>query len=173
MFKLVADIVQEVGESVLDVGCASCVPYPHFKERGIKYTGLDLTKKFLDHAKEVHPEIEVCHGNIIDGIYPDGTFDAVICINTFVNFKPEEYHDILNQLIRIARKQVLIIFEKEPWDDPMAIKKGEHFYTIRYNREDLVTKIENNEKVKDLQIINIENGEIMRSETIYKISLKG
>lgn len=168
---MVADIVQEAGESVLDVGCASCVPYPYFKEKGIKYTGLDLTKKFLDHAKELYPEIDVCLGNIIDGIYQDCAFDAVICINTFVNFKPEEYHEILDQIIRIAGKQVLIIFEKEPWGNPMAIKEGEHFYTIRYNKEDLVNKIKNNEKVKDLEIINIEGGESMRSETIYKISL--
>jgi len=169
MFEMMANIIHEVGGSVLDVGCATCVSYPYFKERGIKYTGLDLTEKFIDYARELYPEIDVCLGNIIDGIYPDSSFGTVICINTFVNFNPEERHEILNQLIRISRKQVLIVFEKEPWDKPMVIKKGKYFYTVRYNKEDLINQIKINGKVKDLEIIKIKDGKRIRSEVIYKI----
>ena len=171
MFKMVADIAREVGGSVLDVGCATCVPYPYFKERGMEYTGLDLTEKFLDHAKILYPEINVCTGNIIDGIYPDNSFDTVICINTFVNFNPREYREILSQLIRISRKQVLIVFEKLPWYKPMTVKKGRHFYTVRYNHDDLVSQIESKGKVKNLRVIKIKDGERMRSEAIYQITI--
>lgn len=171
MFVMVADFALEVGGSVLDVGCATCVPYPYFKERCIEYTGLDITEKFISHAKLLYPEINVCLGNIVDGIYPDDSFDTVICINTFVNFNPEERHEIIKQLIRISRKQVLIVFEKEPWSKPMQIKKGEFFYTVRYNKYDLEKIIKTNNKVKDLKIIKIENGESIRSESIYIIRM--
>lgn len=171
MFEMVAEIASEVGGSVLDVGCASCIPYPYFKKRGIKYTGLDLTKKFLDHAKELYPEINLHHGNIIDSPFPNCSFDTVLCINTFVNFNPDEYQEILNRIIRIAKKQVVIVFEKEPWIKPMQIKKGELFYTVRYNKDELMKTIKNNSKVKDLEIIILENGEYMRSEAIYLIKL--
>ena len=165
-FEIASQVAAEVGGSALDVGCASCAAYPYFKKVGVKYTGMDITQKFLDYARTLYPEVDVRRGNIVDPPFQDNSFDTVFCINTFVNFHPNEYHIALNNIIRLARKRVMLTFYKTPWNKPMSVRKGEYFYSIRYNKDDLMTKIKSNEKTEELLIRKI------RGDELYIVRLK-
>lgn len=98
----------KVGGSVLDVGCATCIDYPRLKRLGLKYTGIDVTSKFISRAKELYPEIDVRVANVLDLPFADDGFDVVYANNVVQHLKPNEYPRALKEMWRVARKLLLV-----------------------------------------------------------------
>jgi ubiquinone/menaquinone biosynthesis C-methylase UbiE len=72
-----------------------------------KIIGLDISKDFVEiaqrNAKEVGviEVVEFQHGNVADIYFPDNSFDFIICIAAFKNFK--EPLKALNQMCRVLK----------------------------------------------------------------------
>jgi len=72
-----------------------------------KIIGLDISKDFVEiaqrNAKEagVIEVVEFQHGNVADIHFPDNSFDFIICIAAFKNFK--EPLKALNQMCRVLK----------------------------------------------------------------------
>ena len=98
----------KVGGSVLDVGCATGIDYPRLKRLGLKYTGVDVTNKFILRAKELYPEIDVRVANALDLPFSDGSFDVVFSNGMIQHLAPNEYPKALREMWRVARKLLLV-----------------------------------------------------------------
>jgi len=108
--KRIFEEVSKVGDSVLDVGCGSCVDYPRFKKAGIRYTGIDITEKFIKWAKELYPGIDARVGTAYGLPFPDGSYDSAYCKDLLEHLPPDGYKQALNEMWRVTRKLMMIAF---------------------------------------------------------------
>lgn len=82
-------------ESILDVGCDKKI-LKEYLPKHIKYQGID----FQDAE-----EVKGC--DLEKGIpYPDNSFDVVVSLHTLEH--TENIHFLFKELIRVARKEVII-----------------------------------------------------------------
>jgi len=169
--KLIAKLTAQVGGNVLDVGCASGLTYDYIKKTGVEYTGIDFEKKFLAHAREMHPEINVKHINAFNLPFADKSFKTVFCKSVLEHQHPDEYLEILSQMIRVAEKQVLIIWFNPPRDGKPVIQlyDGDKLYSNRYDRREVVGFIRKHKRFEKLRVIKNVGS---YPHEVYVISLK-
>lgn len=131
------------GYNVLDVGCASCIDYEYFKNTGVKYVGVDLTRRYLDAAKELYPEIEVYEANVVHGLpFEDGSFDMVYLKSVLEHLHPEEWRKAIDNAWRIARKKLMLIFFIPPVNEfPVYEYKEEGFWNNRLDKRELLSHL--------------------------------
>lgn len=96
-------------DKILDFGCGTCCTTAYLKKLGYKnIIGMDIENK----SECLIPEIY----NGINIPYPDKYFDTIIC--SFVLHHIKNYKNILNELLRVTKKNI-IIYEDTPenWID--------------------------------------------------------
>ena len=141
--QMIADKVADSCSSVLDVGCASCISYPYFKEAKVKYTGIDFTEQFIDRAKELYPRIKAIKMDATKMLFSDNSFDAVYCKAVIEHIPPYDLRMVLGEMCRVARKLVLIAFFLAPTNEQTDYRwhhKGA--WINRYFKEDLLEILE-------------------------------
>jgi SAM-dependent methyltransferase len=92
------------GMRVLDVGCAKGFLVKDFMRAcpGIEAFGLDVSIYALMHC-ETETVGRLHLGNALSLPFPDGSFDAVVCINTLHNLARGECIRALKEIERVAR----------------------------------------------------------------------
>ena len=97
-------------ESLLDAGAGICSLYKLLKKQGVsvKYTATEITEKFVKIGKLNNLEIYECP--IQKMPFSDNSFDIVACIDVMTHQK--EFKDSITELVRVAKKEVLISFFK-------------------------------------------------------------
>ena len=107
-------------KSVLDCGAGNFSEYYSFKENGIdiEYTGIDITKRFVENAKT--KGINAYHGSIQSMPFKDETFDVVICYD-IINHQ-REILPCIDEALRVAKKEVIIGFHA-PWAEERTAYK--------------------------------------------------
>lgn len=165
-----AEIVGGFGGDVLDVGCASCIMYPLLKDKVTRYVGVDIIQKFLDHAKELYPEIEVRKGSILDLPFPDNAFDTVFYKSVLMHLDPEDVPAAIHETMRVASKRVAIGFRVMPAKEERNVEHEGLYYLI-FTKKHIMEIIKPHKKLDSLKII--PSGKYRRSTTaIYLMSLK-
>ena len=157
----------KIGNDVLDVACGQCISYSFFRMAGIKYVGIDITKKFIDSSRKVYPEIETYEASALDIPFPDASFDTVCCKDLLEHLAPEDVSTAIMEMWRVARLKLMIAFFLPPWDKQPAISliDGLHgtYYQNQYNERDILTVIEDLEDVGGIDI------QWIRSDAAIKI----
>ncbi len=109
--KILAGWVQD-GATILDAGCGAGHYLRSFKN-GIptrfNYTGVDLTKLYIDLAKKAFPDQPDVHFEVADVFnlpFADQQFDMVHSSNVFLHLP--SIQKPLQELCRVARKYVLV-----------------------------------------------------------------
>jgi len=152
--KRIVEETSKVGKSVLDVGCDSCVDYPRFKVAGIRYTGIDITEKFIKRAKELYPSIDARVGTAYDLPFPDGSYDSVYCKDLLEHLPPDGYKQALNEMWRVTRKLMMIAFYLPTNNKPTKyhlIVSGH--YEQSYNEREIMDFISGLKNFNGLEII--------------------
>jgi len=109
------DVITQVGIndgcSVLDVGCGFGDYFNYLNQRGIKnvkYTGVDLSDKFVNFAKEKNPLAEIIQGNVLD-LPDEKKFDYVISLG-FNHVKTgknwETLTNVLDKMWKLSKKGI-------------------------------------------------------------------
>ena len=139
-------------KTILDVPCGTCVDYLAFKRdcSTIDYTGLDITEILVSQARNYGAN---AHKGSIEAIpFPDSSFDVVYSRHILEHLS--YYNAAINELIRVAAKEVFIIFFIIPSSEPDQIERTEDrkaiLYHNHYNKEMLEQAIMNNRKVKSI-----------------------
>jgi len=154
--KIVTEITK-VGGSVLDVGCATAVDYPLFKEAGVKYTGIDVIEKFVKRAKEHYPEADIRLGDAFNLQFADGSYDVVYCKDLLEHLPPEGYKTVVREMWRVARRMMMIAFYIPPADDKTVYQKSSGgFFVNHYYRGEILDFIRG--LGGDLEIIKTIDG---------------
>lgn len=96
------------GATVLDVGCASGGFFNIMRtfEPNIEYTGIDLSEKALELARERYPEAKFVLTEGFDLPFEDNSFDVVHCTSVFNN--EPNYQGMLKEMYRVSNRFVVI-----------------------------------------------------------------
>ena len=161
-------IVEHEYKSMLDVGCGLCVEYYGFKNDGyhIEYTGLDSCKHFIEtNSKDGINIIEA----EIEEKFPidDNIYDCVYARDILEHLS--HYRKTVNELIRVAKEEVIINWFIKPGYDPTHINywEDEDLYHNKYNYNNLEKFVLSNPKVE-----KIFWRDINFSKTVLHIILK-
>jgi ubiquinone/menaquinone biosynthesis C-methylase UbiE len=122
---VIADKVAAMGVTVLECGCASAIDYPRYAVRGIDYTGVDLSSQFLNHAREVNPDVNVVLGNLTKLPFDDQSFDVAFTRAVFEHMLPDSetgWPQALKEMWRVARKGIVVALFKR--NNPNAKAKS-------------------------------------------------
>jgi SAM-dependent methyltransferase len=96
-------------KSILDVGCG-WMPYTPDD----RYTGIDVSVAMLARARELHPDIELVHGNAFNLPFSNSSFDGVRSSGMLRHTK--DWRSALREMIRVARLKLaftILVGDKE------------------------------------------------------------
>ncbi|MCL4229888.1 methyltransferase domain-containing protein [Candidatus Dependentiae bacterium] len=139
-------------KSVLDIPCGLCTELLGYKADGmdIAYLGIDITEKLITRAQSLG--INAIQGSIESIPLPDSSIE--VCYARHILEHLDYYELALNELIRVARDEVIVIFFIKPHkaDDYIcsAIDRGCVLYHNAYNKNKIERFIHGNAKVDTL-----------------------
>ncbi|MFX1552266.1 MAG: class I SAM-dependent methyltransferase [Promethearchaeota archaeon] len=89
---------------VLDVGCGAGIPTAKFLiERGIKVTGIDLSDKMLNLARENVTKARFIKMDINNLDFKENTFDGIISVYTLFHVPKKNHFEIFQEFFRILK----------------------------------------------------------------------
>jgi len=98
------------GLKIIDVGCGTGAFTSRLRNGKAKLHGLDLSEKFIAHAKAKYPDIHFQAGNAEESGYPNGFFDVVLLSGIIHHFP--DYTKLLKEQRRILKAGgVLLAFD--------------------------------------------------------------
>src|SRR5262245_24165235 len=92
------------GCPVLDVGCGFADYYAYLEEQRCKvsYTGIDLVPELIERARRSHPDIELQVRDLQADPVTPGSFDYVVCSQTFnLRFGDESNSPLIEEMMRL------------------------------------------------------------------------
>ena len=104
----VYEIASLFGDSVLDVGCGPGVDYQGFIDLGMKYVGIDITKKFVDRFKELHPRADVRHHSSLSIPFQDEEFSIVYSGGMIQHMHPKDYPKAMKEMWRVCSRVLIL-----------------------------------------------------------------
>ena len=87
--------------TALDLGCGTGSQLGMLAELGFEPTGLDGSQEMLEIARAALPGVELVHSNVRSTPFPNGSFDAAVCIEVLRYLSDPT--ECLRELARILR----------------------------------------------------------------------
>ncbi|NVM46589.1 MAG: methyltransferase domain-containing protein [Candidatus Lokiarchaeota archaeon] len=88
----------------LDVGCGAGIPTAKFlTERGIKVTGIDLSDKMLNLARDNVPNAKFVKMDMIKLEFNENTFDGIISVFALFHVPKENHYDVFKKFFEILK----------------------------------------------------------------------
>jgi len=101
---MVADYLRP---SVLDVGCGPGYLAGLTKPNEAHYTGVDISKKAIEHGKMLFPGAKFEVVNALKGLpFGDNQYQTVVACEFLEHI--EDYHSVLDEMKRVSRGEVII-----------------------------------------------------------------
>lgn len=148
-------VVNKQYKTIIDCGCGLATDYYGFKndEYEINYTGLDSCNFFINSNRE--NGISMIEAELEETLpIPDSSYEVVYCREVLEHLS--YYEKTLNELIRIASKEVIIVFFIKPDGEENINYWGEEdLYHNKYNKEKMEAFIMNNPRVDKLFWVDI------------------
>lgn len=151
-------------KSILDVACGLCIDYYVFNNANpnINYHGIDISQKLVARARAAG--INVIHADIDNIPYDDNMFDIVYGRHILEHL--DHYKRAMGELIRLAKKEVLIVFFIKPSnakDDiiDQGFLDGHTIYHNTYSQSNFVDYILSYEKVNHIIWEQVNDKEII------------
>jgi len=102
--RLITFAVNNAGNKILDVGCATGEYCQRLNELGFKCVGVDINSDYVAKAKENGMKAYVMDGKSLD--FPDNSFDSVLLFEVLEHVDNPD--GVLKEAKRVARKNILI-----------------------------------------------------------------
>jgi len=88
----------------LDVGCGAGIPTAKFlTERGIKVTGIDLSDKMLNLARDNVPNAKFVKMDMLKLEFNENTFDGIISVFALFHVPKENHYDVFKKFFEILK----------------------------------------------------------------------
>jgi len=153
--------------SILEAGCGTATELTGYKKYGfsVDYTGLDISPRMLQTARERHKDIRFVQGDVRELEFKDKSFDVVLLRHVLEHLP--DYNDAVGEAVRVAKKSVIVDFfiapTQLPFDMTFWYKQG--YYENWYSKR----KFDNFVDVFPLSRIDREDvvGSVGQSAMIY------
>jgi ubiquinone/menaquinone biosynthesis C-methylase UbiE len=104
-----SELLQQSSQ-VLDAGCGVGKPASEFlSKRGFNVTGVDISKKMIDLAKENVPDARFHQKNILTLDFPDESFDGIICVYTLWHIPKANHKAIIQNFHRMLKDGGILV----------------------------------------------------------------
>lgn len=146
--------------NILDIPSGFCVEYAGLLQDHIPidYYGVDISPYLVNRAQQEN--ICVVKGTIENIPYPDRFFDVCYARHIFEHLS--HYEKAVDELIRVARYEVVIIFSLKPWDkEDRTTLLGATLYYNCYNKNKLESLIFSHQQVYGIVWDDINAQEVM------------
>lgn len=147
-------------KTILDIPCGLCVDYDAFKRTNpdIYYLGVDCSSTFIDAVTA--RGIPAMRGKVQDIPCQDSSFDVILARHILEHL--DSYQTAIQEMVRVAKKEVLIIFFIKPIDGTQdktvtADVNGYPIYHNRYSKSKLETFLKSLDKVKNFTWQEVKN----------------
>lgn len=150
-------------KTILDIPCSFATDYLGFQQDGIviEYLGIDIAPTFIKLAQEKN--IPAQQGSIEDIPFPDSSFD--VCYSRHILEHLSGYEKAIQELVRVARCEVLIVFFIKPTVEPdnfsLSSDHNSLLYFNRYNRRTLEEYVLSNAKAKAVAWEDVNDKEVI------------
>ena len=123
------------GFPVLDLGCGAGVPATLWlAQRGLDVTGVDLSGRQLDLARNLVPGATFLKADMKELDFGPGTFGAVVALHSIIHVPREDHPALLERIHRWLRPGGLFLatlaltdFEGEDWEGWGAAMRWSHY----------------------------------------------
>ena len=118
------------GNKVLDVGCGPGNQSKYLVESGLDVTGIDISDKMIEEAKELVPEAKFFKMNLLEMDFEDESFDGIWMCACLLFVKPEDIKNAFGEFRRVLKKGgVMFISTKEGQGEYMKNNVPHYLYS--------------------------------------------
>lgn len=104
------------GESILELGCGLSPFLDRARDNFKHCVGIDFSEETLKKARKEFPNVSYYHSSAISTPFPENYFD--VCVAGELIEHLEEPNKLLTEMIRIAKRKVIISTAKMEYNDP-------------------------------------------------------
>jgi ubiquinone/menaquinone biosynthesis C-methylase UbiE len=157
-------------KSILDVGCGLCTELEGYRKSGysIEYIGIDITERLVENSKK--SGINCMIGSAENIPLPDRVVDVVYARHLLEHLN--YYEKALLEMIRCARREVIVVFFIKPQEKDDTINYGQHYgyylYHNCYDKRKLENFVSKISRVKAIEWQNVN----LTTEKILHIVLE-
>ena len=116
---------QEIGDRrpVWDFGCGPGQTTKYLKNLGIEISGLDLSKKILEQARTIHPEIHFQKENILELEFENDSIAGAVAFYAIVHFTEEQIGIALREVFRVLQPGGILLFTYHLGEETIHIEE--------------------------------------------------
>lgn len=92
------------GRNILDMGCGIGVNTNFLANKGFNVIGIDASKKMLDNAQKLYPNLTFEKQDIRQTTYPNCSFDGIVLAYVIEHFNDEGLLQLRDEITRLLRK---------------------------------------------------------------------
>ncbi|NHK29846.1 MAG: methyltransferase domain-containing protein [Asgard group archaeon] len=121
--KLLPDFLKRlpVGARVLDAGCGAGEPITRILSEKFKVTGVDISKKQIEIARELLPYCEFIWQDMSTLTFPDEYFDGIVSYYAIPHIPREEHKGLLENFYRMLKPNGIALLCFGTADDPGTV----------------------------------------------------
>ncbi|MBN2230098.1 MAG: class I SAM-dependent methyltransferase [Candidatus Thorarchaeota archaeon] len=95
---------------ILDAGCGVGIPTSKFLvEKGFNVTGVDISKRMIELAKQKVPEGRFYQKNLLTMDFLDDTFDGIICVYTLWHILRSNHRTIIHNFHKMLKTNGILV----------------------------------------------------------------
>lgn len=106
------------GERVVELGCGTGAPVGRMLAATYEYMGVDASAGMLARARELLPEVELVHADMLSVDVPDESLGAVIALSSVIHVPRERHADLFATVWSWLRPGGVFIASVHSRDDP-------------------------------------------------------
>ena len=103
--------------AILDVGCGAGVPVARHLARHCHVTGVDISPRMIELARENVPSARFVEGDIMDADFPAAHFAAIVSFYALFHLPRQEHEALFRRFARWLKPGGLLLLTLAPKDD--------------------------------------------------------
>ena len=159
--EIVAGLISKrPGGAVLDVGCGAGTYAEQVLNRGMSYTGIDLSGGMIQQCRikfSERPKASFQTGDVLNLPFADAAFDIVLCLGVLEYVAPGDQDAAIAEVVRVLRPAGVVIFsfanQFSPFRRWVAFRNGKsgsiHNGFREYNERDCMAWLAGKKLVAD------------------------
>lgn len=88
------------GSEILDLGCGCGIPDARLLADRFRVTGMDISDVQVDRAHALVPDAKFVRPDMVEVLFPEESFRAVLCLNAIVHVPLEGQRSLLDRIYR-------------------------------------------------------------------------
>lgn len=161
--------------SILDVGSGPGFFAKYIFDKGFQIIGIDLSQKMIEIAKENFPQINFRLMDMRQLIFPEHSFDAVLCAYSLIHIPTEEIYETLKDFKRVLNKGGYILIITPSGKPDKIISEPLFGINMFYNlfTKDRIAKVLSSSGFKVISQVEVLNPDIdkqISASIVYTIA---